>query len=166
MERKMHHGHEKNAGRKADDYPLLFLGEVLLPKLLFSFCCLFRLLSGNSQELVPGVDDGLLHLLQADHAGIIGDIGLFRRQVHPGLHHAIQVAQGCFYSPDAHGTGHSSYLQDGLLVDHLVAQIANHALDINELQLPGIILHCGALTSQIDLDPGDSIQVQEGLLDG
>ena len=120
MDRNVHHGHEKNAGREADDDPPLLIRKVLLSQLSFLFRCLFRLLSGNSYELVARVEDGLLHILQADHPGIVGNVGLLRRQVYLHLNHAIQLSQSRFYGSHAHGTGHAPYLEHSLLIDNIV----------------------------------------------
>ena len=120
MERNVHHGHEKNAGCEADDNSPLLIRKVLLSQLPFLFRCLFRLLSGNPYELVARFDDGLLHVLQAYHPGIVGNIGLLCRQVYLHINHAIQLSQGRFYGSHAHGTGHAPYLEHSLLIDNIV----------------------------------------------
>ncbi len=89
--------------------------------------------------MVARIDNGLLHLLQANHAGIEGDIGFFRSQVHAHVHYAVQLLEGDFKSSHAHGTDHASYFKHDLLVDHIVARVPYRLFQIGKVQLLRIV---------------------------
>ena len=109
---------------------------------------------------------GLLHILQADHSGIEGDVGFFCCQVDAHVHDPVQLLEGDLQRSHAHGADHAAYLQYDLLVDYVVAGIPDRLFDVDERDLLRVVLYRCDLGSQIDLCPGDSVQVFEGLLDG
>ena len=72
---QVHQSHEKEAGGKADDDAPLLVFQILQKGLLFPIGQSF--FSSEAQKLIARIKNGLLHILQANHAGIEGDIGLF-----------------------------------------------------------------------------------------
>ena len=127
---------------------LFFSAEILLPRFLLPVCG--ALFSGQSQELVTGVCDCLLHLRQAHQAGVVCHIGLLRGQVHPSLHHAIQFQQSRLQRGYAHGAGHAPYLEHDLIIYDIIACIPYGFLQIGELKPLRIILNRRRLRRQVN----------------